>query len=74
MDDSEVTARGERFHIAERSSGGVDATYDITWLSAPGSDVRGLTVAGGGLTREQLIKEALNYAESEREEHTPKAP
>ncbi|RIJ52245.1 hypothetical protein DZG00_05650 [Clavibacter lycopersici] len=65
MEPFEITVDGERWHIAERMPAGATPTYDLTWLSGPGGGQRGLTVGGGPLTREQLIREAAAYAASE---------
>lgn len=68
-----VTASGERFRIVMRESRGDTSTHDITWLSAPGGVVRGVSITGVGLTRECLLREALAYASTEREHSAPDA-
>ncbi|RII95659.1 hypothetical protein DZF95_00265 [Clavibacter michiganensis] len=71
MNDFEVTERGERFRIHLRQASTASKTYDITWLSAPGNGVRGLTISGPNLTCERLVHEAWAYAATERESLKP---
>ena len=65
MDPFEVTVRGERFRISERTQPSGETSYDFAWLNGPAAGTYGFTVgrSSGRFDAADLVTQAHRFVD-----------